>query len=135
MKLFPTIQFSASRNEFCFQHAGRTRSFVPIVYLSPEMRILAVGESSLHGGVGEAALIFDDSPRPDNSFDVLEAMMRYGVREMCPRGWIGTLTVRISIDADLRRFLRGFGPALFSEAARRGGAGRIIIQTNELNGR
>ncbi|MFT3870993.1 MAG: hypothetical protein QM715_21270 [Nibricoccus sp.] len=128
MKLFLSIHLSASKREFCFSDGAKTYRFQPVVYLSREMKVLAVGDAPMQGDVNEVARIFEDVSRGENSFDILEAMMRFGVREMTGSLCLGPIKMRISIDPDLRAFLRGFAPALFYFAAQHAGATKIVIE-------
>ena len=97
-----------------------------MIYLSAEKKVLAVGDAPTEGIVDLEAHIFEDK-KIEDSFALLEAMMRYGVRKMIGGFFVGSLTMKVSIGADIREDLKGFAPAIFHYAATNAGAGKVAI--------
>jgi hypothetical protein len=128
MKLYPLIKISASKKEFCFSDGAKECRFRPVVYLSSEKRVLSVGDAPMQGGVDQEARIFEDPKSCDDSFAVLEAMMRHGIREVTGPLRLIPPTVQIMIDPGLQEQLGGFAPSVFYFAARNAGATKITIQ-------
>jgi hypothetical protein len=121
-----TIELKATKKEFLFSYGMKEERFRPVIYLTSDKRVMTVGEAPKEGVVDLAAHIFEDK-KIDDSFALLETMMRYGVRKVIGGFFVGTLTIRISIGADIREDLKGFAPAIFHYAATNAGAGKVVI--------
>jgi hypothetical protein len=121
------IELKASREEFIFAHGMKEARFRPVIYLSSDRRVLAIGEPPAEGVVAQEAHVFTDR-KLENAFALLETLLRYGLREVIGGGfYFGTLTFRISLAADLREELAGFAPAIFHYAATNAGAKKVVI--------
>ena len=81
----------------------------------------------MQGEVDTEAHIFEGPKGDADAFAILEAMMRFGVREVGGRWRLGPLAIKITIDPELRTYLNGFAPALFYFAAQHAGATKITI--------
>lgn len=121
-----TIELTATKKEFHFTCGMKEARFRPVVYLSSERRVLSVGSAPIDGGAAIEARVFEDEGFED-SFSVLEVMMRYGSRAVIGGFSIGTITFRISIGPDIRKDLMGFTNGLFTQAATHAGAGKVVI--------
>ncbi|MBI5382267.1 MAG: hypothetical protein HZA31_10240 [Opitutae bacterium] len=121
-----TIELTATKKEFRFTCGMNETRFRPVVYLSPERRVLSVGSPPAEGGTCTEARVFDDESF-DDSFSVLEVMMRYGARAVIGGFSFGTITFRISIGPDIRKDLMGFTNGLFTQAATHAGASKVVI--------
>lgn len=121
-----TIDLTATKMELLFSDGRKEARFRPIIYLSADKKVLAVGEPPAEGAVAQAIRVFENEAVAD-SFALLEAMIRYGVRQVTGSWIIGSLTMRISVGADLRRELKGFTAAIFHQAATNAGAAKVII--------
>jgi hypothetical protein len=121
-----TIELSATRQEFRFSCGRKEVRFRPVVYLSSDRKIVAIGDAPATGSGAVAARIFEDE-RVDDSLALLAAMMRYGLWHVLGRLRIGRLTIRISVGEDIRQGLKGFAPSLFHDAARKAGAATVVM--------
>ena len=121
-----TVDLSATKREFLFSTGMTEARFRPVVYLSADKKVLAVGDAPTEGVVDLEARVFEDEGI-DDSFAILEAMIRFGLRKILGRVSLGPLTVRISVGADIRQDLKGFAPAVFHYAVTNAGASKVII--------
>jgi len=121
-----TVDFNATKKEFLFSVGMKEVRFRPVVYLSADKKVLAVGDAPTEGVVDLEAHIFEDEKTAD-SFAILEAMIRFGLRDVLGRFSIGPLTVRVSVGADIRQDLKGFAPGIFHYAVTNAGASKVII--------
>ena len=121
------IELKASREEFVFSCGMKEARFRPVIYLSSERVVLAIGEPPTQGAVAQEARLFADRKLED-AFALLETLLRHGLREVIGGGFFfGALTFRISLAADLREDLAGFAPVVFHYAATNAGAKKVVI--------
>jgi hypothetical protein len=112
-----TVEVSATMEEFRFSCGDREVRFRPVVYLSSEKRVLAVGIPPVEGVVDREAFPFKDEEGVD-SFNVLEAIFRYGLRQVLGRFYLLPPSIRVTIGPDIRQDLKGFAASIFYFAAR-----------------
>jgi hypothetical protein len=121
------VEISATKQEFRFSQGRKESRFRPVAYLSAEGKVLSLGSAPVQGGADREVHLFEGGGSTD-AFAVLEAMMRYGLRDVSGRLRIGPLRVEISIGADICQDLRGFAPAVFHYAAMNAGATKVVIR-------
>ena len=121
------VEVSATKQEFRFSNGKKESRFRPVVYLSAEGKILSLGSAPAQGVADREVHPFEGGGSTD-AFAVLEAMMRYGFRDVSGRLRIGPLRVEISIGADIGQDLKGFAPELFRRAAMNAGAAKVLIR-------
>jgi hypothetical protein len=121
-----TIDLSATREEFRFSCGRKEARFRPVVYLSSDRKIVAVGDAPATGSFAVVTRIFEDE-KADDSLALLVAMMHYGLWHVLGRFRIGRLTFRISVGGDIRQDLKGFAPSVFVQAAQKAGAAKVVL--------
>jgi hypothetical protein len=121
-----TIELSATKQEFRISCGPKEVRFRPVVYMSSDRKIVAVGDAPATGSFAVVARIFEEEQTGD-SLALLVAMMRYGLWHVLGRFRFGRLTIRISIGADIGQDLKGFAPAVFVQAAQKAGAAKVVL--------
>jgi hypothetical protein len=123
---FKIVELTATKNQFRFSCEMKEAQFRPVVFLSSDKRVMAIGEPPSEGVVDREARIFEDK-EIDDSLALLEAIMRFGVRKVLGGGFVGPPTIKVSIGPDIRTDLKGFASSIFHHAAMGAGARKVII--------
>eukprot|EP01036_Dinobryon_divergens_P047310 gene47310-63403_t len=118
-----TIELSVTKKELLFSYGRKEARFRPVIYLTTDKKVLAVGTAPTDGAFNLEAHVFEDEKIVD-AFALLEAMLRIGFRQVLGGFSFRPVAVRISVGPDIRRDLKGFTPAIFHYAATNAGAGK-----------
>jgi hypothetical protein len=111
------VEVNATLEEFRFSCGDREARFRPVVFLSSDKKVLAVGIPPVEGVVDREVFPFRDEGGED-SFNVLEAIFRYGLHQVLGRFYLLPPSIRVTIGPDIRQNLKGFAPSIFYFAAR-----------------
>lgn len=122
------IELKATKQEFVFSYGMKEARFRPVVYLSADRRVMAIGDAPTAELAAREAQVFTDR-RLEDAFALLEVLLRHGLRQLIGGGFfVGTLTLRVSLGADIREEVAGFAPVVFHYAAINSGVKRVVIE-------
>ncbi len=121
------IELRASKTEFWFQHGRTECRFYPIIFLSFDRRVEAIGYTE-QPTTGTGIKPFE--VESENAFDLLEPMLRYGMQSVIGNGFIPRHRhLIIEIDRDIRNQLKGFSAPIFTQVALQAGAAKVTIKS------
>ena len=121
------IELRASKSEFWFQHGRTECRFYPVIFLSHDRRVEAIGYTK-HPTTGPGIKPFETED--ENAFDLLESMLRYGMQSVVGNSFIPRQRhLIIEIHGDIRSQFKGFTSQIFTQVALQAGAAKVTIKS------
>jgi len=131
--LHPDVDIRLSPYEFEFAASGRTRSFSPVLYLSPSgtrPRVLAAGDAVVPASKHVRVELLNPAslpPPPWTREYTLTAFFRYGLGEVLERGLFCYPIVHLKSLVSVAGVFAGSEEQIFTKACRKAGAWEVLV--------